>query len=227
MGVQRRPAGLRVDQPAVGRDGWRAGSAGLDLAVAAKLLALAGAAFCVWMVARRRMVWDDASCAGLVLSVLASIVVVSNAGMSLLHLPVLARSIEYTEHVLGDYGRWLNEHAGASEVVAAYDVGALAYHARRPVLDLVGLNSPEVIPLRLGSNDLLSMMAVQRYRPAYLVTLPDFPLAAYAAALPPYRIVRSARIKSYRFSPAALRRPPREFDVLLLRLDWSRHVTAP
>ena len=76
-----------------------------------------------------------------VLVALAAIAVVGNVGMSILHLPFLVRSNRYVKGVLVEYGQWLDDNAAPTDVVAAYDVGALAYFAHRPVLDLVGLNS--------------------------------------------------------------------------------------
>ncbi len=42
--------------------------------------------------------------------------------------------------------RWVAAHAPADAVVAAHDIGALGYYYPKPVIDLAGLVSPEVIP---------------------------------------------------------------------------------
>lgn len=42
--------------------------------------------------------------------------------------------------------RWVASNASAGEVVAAHDIGALGYFYERPVIDLAGLVTPDVIP---------------------------------------------------------------------------------
>lgn len=42
--------------------------------------------------------------------------------------------------------RWVAENTPAQALVAAHDIGALGYFGERPLLDLAGLVSPEVIP---------------------------------------------------------------------------------
>lgn len=44
-----------------------------------------------------------------------------------------------------DKGVWLGEHAAPDDVVAALDIGAIAYGSDRRVLDLMGLVSPEIM----------------------------------------------------------------------------------
>ncbi|MBU0743168.1 hypothetical protein KJ554_12575, partial [bacterium] len=41
-------------------------------------------------------------------------------------------------------GRWLDAHTPADARVAATDAGAVRYFGRRPVVDLMGLNTPEL-----------------------------------------------------------------------------------
>lgn len=42
--------------------------------------------------------------------------------------------------------RWVADHAPAQGIVAAHDIGALGFFHERPVIDLAGLVTPEVIP---------------------------------------------------------------------------------
>ncbi len=42
--------------------------------------------------------------------------------------------------------QWLDRNAPPDAVIAAHDIGAIGYFAQRPILDLAGLISPEVIP---------------------------------------------------------------------------------
>lgn len=42
--------------------------------------------------------------------------------------------------------QWVSANASPNDVVAAHDIGALGYYYKRPVLDLAGLVTPDVIP---------------------------------------------------------------------------------
>jgi hypothetical protein len=42
--------------------------------------------------------------------------------------------------------QWLDRNTPPDAVIAAHDIGAIGYFTRRPILDLAGLISPEVIP---------------------------------------------------------------------------------
>jgi hypothetical protein len=44
--------------------------------------------------------------------------------------------------------RWIDRELPAECVIALDDIGAIRYHARQRVIDMIGLASPEVIPLR-------------------------------------------------------------------------------
>lgn len=43
-------------------------------------------------------------------------------------------------------GRWLREHTQPDAVVAAHDVGAIAYYSERRIVDVAGLIQPDAIP---------------------------------------------------------------------------------
>lgn len=43
-------------------------------------------------------------------------------------------------------GRWLKEHTPTDAVVAAHDVGAIAYYSERRIVDVAGLIQPDAIP---------------------------------------------------------------------------------
>jgi hypothetical protein len=45
-------------------------------------------------------------------------------------------------------GRWVDAHLPRTATLALNDVGAIAYFSRRPVLDLMGLVTPEIRPYR-------------------------------------------------------------------------------
>jgi hypothetical protein len=69
-------------------------------------------------------------------------------------------------------GQWLAENTPPDALVATHDIGAIGYFAQRPLLDLAGLITPEVIPL------LADETAVSEYvlssEADYLVTAPGW-----------------------------------------------------
>jgi hypothetical protein len=71
-----------------------------------------------------------------------------------------------------DVARWLSAHTAADAVVAAHDIGAIGYFAERPLLDLAGLVTPEVIPFIRDQGQLLDFV-IERGA-AYLVTFPSW-----------------------------------------------------
>ncbi len=68
--------------------------------------------------------------------------------------------------------RWVNAHTPPDALIAAHDIGALGYFARRPLLDMAGLISPEVIPFIRDEQALLRWL--ERRRAQYLVTFPSW-----------------------------------------------------
>lgn len=68
-------------------------------------------------------------------------------------------------------GRYLEREAPPGATVASVEIGVLGYFAQRPVLDLAGLVSPEV--LRAGERGGLADL-VAAVQPAYLVDAPVF-----------------------------------------------------
>ena len=68
--------------------------------------------------------------------------------------------------------RWLNLHTPPGALIAAHDIGAIGYFTRRPLLDLAGLISPEVIPFIRDEARLQDW--IQARRADYLVTFPGW-----------------------------------------------------
>ena len=54
--------------------------------------------------------------------------------------------VAFIESEMVPAAQWVAENTQAESLVAAHDIGALGYFAGRPLLDLAGLVSPEVIP---------------------------------------------------------------------------------
>ncbi len=59
---------------------------------------------------------------------------------------VYARDVAIIETEMVAAARWVSANTRPDDVVAAHDIGALGYFAERPLLDLAGLISPDVIP---------------------------------------------------------------------------------
>ena len=68
--------------------------------------------------------------------------------------------------------RWLAENTEPGDLVAAHDIGAIGYFAERPILDLAGLISPEVIPM-LGDPAVMGEYVLAS-EARYLVTAPGW-----------------------------------------------------
>jgi hypothetical protein len=56
------------------------------------------------------------------------------------------RDVQIIETEMVATARWVNGHTDVGAIIAAHDIGALGYYGGRPLLDLAGLVSPEVIP---------------------------------------------------------------------------------
>jgi len=68
--------------------------------------------------------------------------------------------------------KWLAVQTPPEAVIAAHDIGAIGYFSRRPLLDLAGLISPEVIPFIRDEAQLLVWLQARGAR--YLVTFPGW-----------------------------------------------------
>jgi hypothetical protein len=68
--------------------------------------------------------------------------------------------------------QWLDRSTPPGALIAAHDIGAIGYFARRPILDLAGLISPEVIPFIRDEAQLDEWMRAKGAQ--YLVTFPGW-----------------------------------------------------
>ncbi|HOX25679.1 MAG TPA: hypothetical protein PLL30_11080 [Candidatus Krumholzibacteria bacterium] len=84
-------------------------------------------------------------------AVAAAVCGVTVAGnLALVALVVRPHAREFSAGVVACYldkGAWIGEHSAPDDVIAAVDIGALAYGSQRRVLDLMGLVSPEIMAL--------------------------------------------------------------------------------
>lgn len=67
--------------------------------------------------------------------------------------------------------RWIAASLPPDELLAVHDIGAVGYFAPRPILDLAGLVSPEVIPVIRDEAALWALMEARDVR--YLLAFPD------------------------------------------------------
>ncbi|MBN1430137.1 MAG: hypothetical protein JXB07_17340 [Anaerolineae bacterium] len=64
------------------------------------------------------------------------------------------RDVSFIENEMVATARWVAAHTAPDDMIAAHDIGALGYFAPRPLVDLAGLVSPDVIPLMNDSQKL-------------------------------------------------------------------------
>jgi hypothetical protein len=126
---------------------------------------------------------------GRALAVLVGVLVVAGTAW---RLPAMARlyawNVDNVNEMHVALGRWVAEHTPPDAVLALNDIGAITYVSERPVVDLAGLVTPEVVPLLHAPDrdarlaDLMAERGVQ-----YVVIFPDwFPgLAARTDVLEP------------------------------------------
>lgn len=62
---------------------------------------------------------------------------------------------------------WINENLPPEDLLVTHDIGAVGYFASRPILDIAGLVSPEVVPLMLDPDGMWALM--QERGGAYLM----------------------------------------------------------
>jgi hypothetical protein len=66
---------------------------------------------------------------------------------------------------------WIAANVPPSQLLAIHDIGAVGYFAPRPILDIAGLVSPEVVPIILDKDGLYTLMKERNAR--YLMAFPD------------------------------------------------------
>jgi len=83
-----------------------------------------------------------------------------------------ALDVAFVDGEMVRVAHWLAENTPPEAIIAAHDIGAIGYYAQRPLLDLAGLVSPEVIPLL--ANEAAVTNYVLTSAPDYLVTAPGW-----------------------------------------------------
>ncbi|MGD9316192.1 MAG: hypothetical protein PVG56_05085, partial [Anaerolineae bacterium] len=83
-----------------------------------------------------------------------------------------AEDVGFIEREMVATAHWLNEHTAPVDLIAVHDIGAVGYLTDRPLLDLAGLITPQVIPFMTDSEQLIDWMIQQGA--AYAVFFADF-----------------------------------------------------
>ena len=84
-----------------------------------------------------------------------------------------ASDVAFIEGEMVTIAHWLADNTAEDALVASHDIGAIGYFAERPLLDLAGLISPEVIPHLADENALGNYLT--NSDATYLVTAPGWP----------------------------------------------------
>jgi hypothetical protein len=91
----------------------------------------------------------------------------------LLGAQAYANNVAFIEGEMVTVAHWLAENTEPDAIIASHDIGAIGYFAERPLLDLAGLITPEIIPML--SNEAALAQYVLASDADYLVTAPGWP----------------------------------------------------
>ncbi|MCB9098315.1 MAG: hypothetical protein H6632_02160 [Anaerolineales bacterium] len=82
------------------------------------------------------------------------------------------RDVRIIESEMVATARWLDQMVEPDALIAAHDIGAIGYFTRRPLIDLAGLITPEVIPIIRDETALFDFITSRQAD--YLVTFPSW-----------------------------------------------------
>lgn len=83
-----------------------------------------------------------------------------------------AQDVAFIENEMVAAAHWLEQNTPTNALVAAHDIGAIGYFAQRPLLDLAGLITPEIIPFLADESELATY--IWQNGADYLVTAPGW-----------------------------------------------------
>jgi hypothetical protein len=83
-----------------------------------------------------------------------------------------ASDVAIIETEMVNVARWVRDHTSSSAFLGVHDIGAIGYFARRPIIDLAGLVSPDVIPFIRDEEKL--RLYLDQNQAKYLVTFPGW-----------------------------------------------------
>jgi hypothetical protein len=120
-----------------------------------------------------------AASSGFLTRVLGRTVVVATLSLLVAFVGIGARAyaddVGFIEGEMVQIASWLRDNTPPDALIAVHDIGAVGYFANRPLLDLAGLVTPEVIPFISDEERLLAFM--QRRGASYVVFFPDWSAA--------------------------------------------------
>ena len=91
--------------------------------------------------------------------------------MALMGISIYDQDVDIINEEMVASARWIDENLPPDKLLVVHDIGAVAYFAPRPILDVAGLVSPEVVPI---INEPEALWALIRERDAaYLMAFPD------------------------------------------------------
>jgi hypothetical protein len=117
--------------------------------------------------------WGKRSLPGRILTrTLALSTAVTFAGFALFISPGVYRTdVRIIEEEMVTAAHWIAGNLPPDELLVIHDIGAVGYFAPRPILDIAGLVTPEVIPIIDDGDALWTLMQQRDGR--YLMAFPD------------------------------------------------------
>jgi hypothetical protein len=83
-----------------------------------------------------------------------------------------SRDVRFIESEMVATAKWLNENTEPNALIAAHDIGAIGYFSQRPLIDLAGLITPDIIPIIRDEAALFDFIVTRQAD--YLVTFPSW-----------------------------------------------------
>ncbi|MBN1562229.1 MAG: hypothetical protein JXA10_00190, partial [Anaerolineae bacterium] len=102
---------------------------------------------------------------------LALSAVLITPGFWVLGAQAYARDVRIINTEMVETAQWIDQHLDPDDLLAVHDIGAVGYYAPRPIFDLAGLVSPDVVPVIDDHAALMQMMCARAVR--YLMVFPD------------------------------------------------------
>jgi hypothetical protein len=85
--------------------------------------------------------------------------------------PIYRRDVRIIEEEMVASAHWVKENISEDEVFASHDIGALGYFVQRPVIDVAGLVTPEIVPILHDKEAVYAFLQERDAR--YLMAFPD------------------------------------------------------
>jgi len=82
------------------------------------------------------------------------------------------KDMQFIQSQMLDTAQWINNNIDPAATLAAHDIGALGYVTQRPIIDLAGLISPEIIPIIRDEEKIANYL--DKNNVAYLIIFPDW-----------------------------------------------------